>query len=57
LLVSKKLQTDRPSASRYVLILDLMERSRRPLVIGGLMRALKEGNIPNDANQIVSLKK
>jgi len=44
--------TGRPSDLRYVLILDLMEVVKETLLIGGLMRGLKGGNIPNDANQI-----
>jgi len=49
--------TGRPSDLTYVLILDLTEEVKETLVIGGLMRGLKGGKIPNDGNQIVSLKR
>jgi len=49
--------TDRPSDSRYVLILHLMEEVKETPYDRGQMIGLKAENIPNDANQIVNLKK
>jgi len=58
LLVSKKLQGRAGHLIQGMCwFLIWWKWSRRPLVIGGLMKGLKGGNIPNDANQIVSLKK
>jgi len=44
--------TGRPSDSRYVLILDLMEEVKETPCDWGLMKGLKVGNIPKYANQI-----
>ena len=49
--------TGRPSDSRYVLILDLIEEIKATPCDRGSDERTERGNKPNDASQIVSLKK
>ena len=49
--------TGRPADSRYMLILDLMEELKETPCDRGPDERTERRNIPNNANQIVSLKK